>query len=95
MNNTAPDAVASGMPYRVLDIAGRPPQSLDQFVGDTHFVVDKVGARSTVRGQGAVRGESVRFHEKGGDAGTGRDTRVWTITQTGVGEFVAASVSEY
>ena len=95
MNNTTPDAVASGMPYRVVDIAGRAPHSLDQFVGDTHFVVDKAGALSTVNGQGAVRGECVRFHEKGGVAGAGRDTRVWTITQTDVGEFVAATVSEY
>ena len=95
MNNTAPDAVASGMPYRVIDIAGRAPHSLDQFVGDTYFVVDKGGTRSTVRGQGSLRGETVRFHEKGGTDGTGRDSRVWTVTQSGAGEFVAATVSEY
>jgi hypothetical protein len=78
----------------VLQVGGGPPQSLDQFLGDTAFVIDKAGNSSTISGQGAGRGAEVRFHEKAA-AGSGKDTRIWTISVSAEGDFTAAAVSDY
>lgn len=81
MTFAAPDALPSGKPYPVSDVRGEPPTSLDQFVGDSEFGVEREGGVSRVRGTGTAvgeAGETVRFHEK--DQGSsGKDVRVWTV----------------
>ena len=87
------DATASGLPYPVLAVAGAAPVTLEQFVGQTTFTVDKSGAESSVRGVGARDGDAVRFQEKAD--GDGKDTRVWQIREGAEGSFTAATVSTY
>ena len=80
MTFAAPDALPSGKPYPVADVRGESPSSLEQFVGDSEFGVEREGGVSRVRGTGATVGDVVRFHEK--DQGSsGKDVRVWTLRQ--------------
>jgi hypothetical protein len=93
MTHEASDAVASGQPYSVLTVAGGEPLSLDQFVGETSFTINKGGIHSDVGGQGMFADSGVRFHEKH-DPG-GKDVRVWHVTASEDGSFNAASAAVY
>jgi len=83
------DATASGVPYPVLSVSGAAPTQLDQFVGETEFVLSKAGVESTVCGVGAESPGGVRFHEK--SAEYGKDVRVWNVAAGPDGAFTAAS----
>ena len=75
---SAPRAVVSGTPYRIVRVADREPFALDDFIGETTFVLDLDGGPYTVYGAGTTAPIGVRFHEKDAE-GSGKDIRVWAI----------------
>ena len=85
--------VASGCPYVVTDVAGRPPADLDDFVGGSRFTAVRGSDRCGVAGFGSRVGTVVRFHEKA--SGTGRDLRVWQVSSAGNNAFEATALSNY
>ena len=80
MSFTTPESVPSGTARRVLEVGGRPPDSLADFDGDVAFVIDDE-SHHLIQGSGRVVGDGVRFHEK--DRVNGKDIRVWGIRQEG------------
>ena len=92
MTFAAPDATASGKPYPVTDVGGSPPRSLEQFVGECEFGIDRDGRSSRVKGVGAPGDDVVRFHEKDLDH-SGKDVRVWAVRPAGEGRFTAETIS--
>jgi len=88
----APGSIVSGRCYRIVQVHGREPADLDDFVGDTEFVLDLDGARYDVHGTGASGPAGPRFHEKE-SMGYGRDVRVWAIHADPQGGFIADHVT--
>jgi hypothetical protein len=65
----------------VVEVKGRHPTGLDDFLGVTSFAVMKDGLTYRVFGTGDLRTGMVRFQQQ--DLGwDGRDIRTWTITST-------------
>ncbi len=90
MSFVAPRPVVSGRAYRVLALADGPPAGLDDFVGDTGFVLELDGEEYRVVGTGRLLDPVVRFHQK--DCEGGKDVRVWTIGPDGEGDgFIAVT----
>jgi hypothetical protein len=87
----APDPVSSGRPYQIVRSSVGLPDQLDQLTGEVSFTIDMDGAEVVVRGQGALDGAGVRFHEKDVEH-SGKDVRTWLITQAPAGWFVATPV---
>lgn len=87
------DAAASGMPYPVVAVDGEATVSLDQFVGETTFVVTKSGAESRVHGVGAADGNMIKFKEKA--ANGGKDVRDWLIHHNRDGAFTAECAASF
>jgi len=85
--------VASGTPYKVTDVQGRPPADLDDFVGHIEFIAVRDSQRCGIAGFGTRNGAVVRFHEKQG--GTGRDMRVWQVCSTRDKVFEASAMSNF
>lgn len=71
-------SVVSGRAYPVIEVAAGVPAILDDFTGNTRFVVDLDGDPYTVCGFGRHAQGGVRFYEKDSD-GLGRDVRVWAV----------------
>ena len=92
MTFAAPDSTASGRPYAVTDVGGNAPQSLEQFVGECEFGIDRDASASRVKGVGVAGDDVVRFHEKDLDH-SGKDVRVWAVRQVGDGQFTAEALS--
>jgi hypothetical protein len=88
---SAPQPVASGCPYAVTEVSGHQPDQLDEFVGDTAFMLIRDRQICYVGGTGVRTGGDVRFLEK--DAATGKDIRVWCITAAGAHRFAAHTVA--
>lgn len=85
----SPDPIVSTVPYRVIELAGgAAPRSLDDFVGDAGFTIDGPSGRHVIAGAGARYDAGVRFHEKD-VAHTGKDVRVWEVTDGNDDGFVA------
>ena len=93
MTVPAAEFVASGCPYLVTDVAGRPPADLNDFVGGSRFTAVRGSDRCGVAGFGSRVGAVVRFHEK--DGGTGRDLRVWQVASAADNAFEATALSNY
>jgi hypothetical protein len=75
-----PRSVVSGVPYQVRRVRDHEVLGLDDFLGDTTFVLDLDGDEYRVCGPG-VRdgdGDGVRVYEKDSQ-GAGKDIRVWTV----------------
>jgi hypothetical protein len=79
MTFAAPESVISGSPYDVIEVAGRHAEDLNDFTGNTEFVIEGRGEHHRVCGIGARHEDSVRFYEKD-VAHEGKDVRVWQIT---------------
>ena len=93
MSNDTTPTVASGVPYLVTsggDVGE--PIELDDFLGDTAFVITTQGGPYVVRGHGSRLDELVRFHEK--DQRRGTDVRVWHISASTNG-FKAEHIAAY
>ncbi len=89
MTYSAPEPVISGIPYPVTTAGGEPATSLDAFVGTVEIVIDKHGTPYVIDGEGRLRDDSVRVHEKNGKGG--KDVRVWRVYPGSEG-FVAETV---
>lgn len=90
MTYPTPEMVVSGVPYLVVEVEGRVPSSLADFVTATRFVVQDGDGTRSVAGEGHHADDAVRFHEKAGD-GEGKDLRVWCV-RPGDGGFTAEVV---
>lgn len=91
---SASGEVISGAPYEVVQVAGRPPQGLLDFVGSAvEFLARRGDVACQVVGDGVEHGSGVRLHQKAG--GTGKDLRVWLITETGEAKFEACTESAF
>jgi hypothetical protein len=82
-------SVATGRIYNIAEVAGHPPVSARDFVGEVEFAIDWHGAPYRVTGRG-VQGSAdvVRFFETDGAHG-GREVRVWDIATHPGGGFMA------
>ena len=79
---------ATGPQYRVTEVAGREPMSLEDFIGATTVTVENHGHETQLVGTGVKHDQAVLFHEK--DSGSARDTDpVWTFTDQGGGAIAA------
>lgn len=91
MSELRSEPVVSGQAYSVDDVGGRPPGGLDDFDGETSFVVTRGPHQHEVVGVGTVVDGMALVHEKMGDAG-GRDVRVWQVTSA-PGGFAAEHIA--
>ncbi|MET0866330.1 MAG: hypothetical protein ABWZ98_18505 [Nakamurella sp.] len=95
MTSAADAPVESGQAYTIIDVEGRPPESLDDFAGDVHIKLVRNGHLLQVVGScSAPAADEVRFYQKD-LALHDRDIRVWTITQLVDATFLAAPNSAY
>jgi len=83
-----PGLIVSGRDYTVVEVSGRPAAHLDDFTGTTDFVLSGDGESHVIPGVGATTADGVRFHQKDPQL-HGRDVRVWNISESAAGEFVA------
>jgi len=86
---TTPRSVISGKPYLVRSVRDRVPDQLDDFLGETTFLLDLDGEDYTVRGPGIPADPGVRVFEKSED-GVGKDIRAWLVCPTADGGGFAA-----
>jgi hypothetical protein len=87
---TTPRAVISGKPYAVQSVRDRTPERLEEFLGDTAFVLDLDGEGYMVQGPGVQVDHGVRVFEKDDD-GFGKDIRVWMVCRTSTGDAFTAT----
>jgi len=89
------DEVVSGVPYVVTLVNGRPPESLNDFVGEAVVAITVAAAEQVVIIHGSVRrdGDAVVIYEKDND-GIGKDVRTWRVRLEG-GRFEAVERSIY
>ena len=73
-----PRPVVSGVPYQVRQVRDHEVLGLEDFLGDTTFVLDMEGEQYRVCGPGIPDGDGVRVYEKD-EQGVGKDIRVWTV----------------
>jgi hypothetical protein len=90
MSFITPGPVISGKPYEVRLVHDRAPDRLDDFLGDTTFVLDLDGEDYTVKGPGIKVDPGVRVFEKDDD-GFGKDIRVWMVCPTSTGNAFTAT----
>jgi len=83
-----PRPVVSGVPYQVRQVRDHEVVGLDDFLGETTFVLDVDGDEYRVCGPGIPDGDGVRVFEKD-EEGIGKDIRVWTV-QRGAGDVYTA-----
>lgn len=89
------DPVVSGKPYTVVEVGDHAPTSIDEFVGETGFVLeDGPSGGRKVCGVGSVDGENVKFQEKD-ISGSSKDVRVWRVYRSGEGVFTAEQFATY
>lgn len=83
-----PQPVVSGVPYQVRRVRDHDVLALEDFLGDTSFVLDLDGHEYLVWGPGIADGDEVRVYEKD-EQGVGKDIRVWTVRR-GAGDVYTA-----
>jgi hypothetical protein len=88
MTYTTPEPIISGMRLPVVDINGKPPSALADLVDQAEFTIDQAGHAYQVKGFGLDVGGAVRFHEKDLTR-DGKDIRVWQVTRSADGQFIA------
>ena len=88
-----PFSIISGVEYQVQAVSGRPPASLEDFVGEVTLDVTYEPPSGSVRQEHVLRGAgissdgAVYFNEK--DVHTGKDVRRWQVVQKDDGTWVA------
>jgi hypothetical protein len=90
MSATTPRSVISGKPYVVRQVRGRAPEELEDFAGDTVFVLDLDGEDYTVHGPGVEVETGMRVYEKS-DHGVGKDIRCWLVRSAPDGDAFTAT----
>ena len=79
MTSDFEEPVANEPMYRVIDVAGHTPVSLDDLIGATTVTVANDGNEYRLIGSGVKLHDRVLFHQK--EAGSALETGpVWTIT---------------
>lgn len=77
---------STGPLYRVTEVAGRPPASLNELIGATSVTVEGRGHEGHLVGTGVRAEQTVYFYEK--ESGSAGDTEaVWTFIEDGSGEI--------
>lgn len=90
--SSAPEPVASGCPYTVVDVSGHAPMGLDDFVGDRAFTAIRNAHVLRVHGDGVRVGSGVRFWES--LRAVGNERRVWSVAADSDGDrYLAATVA--
>lgn len=84
--------VASGRPHLIIEVADREPLSLEDFVGETTFIVVDDIRVARIEGSGILSTDGVMFNQRDG---RGRDLREWHITGSLDDQFEAAPVGKY
>jgi hypothetical protein len=87
---TTPQTVISGKPYAVRLVRDHTPKRLEEFLGDTAFVLDLDGEDYTVKGPGVQVDLGARVFEKDDD-GFGKDIRVWMVCPPSSGDAFTAT----
>ena len=90
MSAITPRPVISGKPYLVRQVQDRTPEQLEDFAGDTTFVLDLDGEDYTVQGPGVEIDLGVRVYEKS-DHGFGKDIRCWLVRSAPDGNAFTAT----
>src|SRR4051794_33843747 len=90
MSALTPRSVISGKPYLVRQVRNHAPEQLDDFAGDTTFVLDLDGEDYTVRGPGVEVETGMRVFEKS-DEGFGKDVRAWLVRSASDGHAFTAT----
>lgn len=85
---STPRSVISGVPYQVREVRDHAVLGLEDFLGDTTFVLDLHGDEYRVWGPGVADGDDVRVFEKD-EQGAGKDIRVWTVRRAGGDVYTA------
>jgi len=93
MTYSSSESVASGRPYLVVEVSGRQPAELDDFVGDVAFVAVMDTRTYRIGGTGARDDTGVRFWQK--DAATSKDIRTWQVVVADSGDFEAQAISAW
>ena len=87
---TPPALVVSSVAYAVTQVDGQTPTALNEFEGTVTLVTRGPTGEHQVCGEGVdAHDGTVRFYQKD-HCGAGKDVRVWTVSVTPAGEFVAA-----
>ncbi|WP_432494961.1 hypothetical protein [Kineococcus auxinigenes] len=81
MSELRTQPVVSGRSYLVDRVGGRAPRDLEDFTGETSFLLTLGPHVHEVVGVGRVQDGVVRVHEKSGGPG-GKDVRVWCVRRT-------------
>lgn len=81
MSATTPRSVISGKPYPIVRVDDHAPAALDDFTGQTTFLIDLDGQPYAVCGPGVAVDDGVRVFEKC-DEGVGKDIRTWLVCPT-------------
>ncbi len=79
MSFETPQSVPTGSQQHVLEVDGRPPTGLQDFVGDELALTVGQDLQYRIEGSGRMTDDLVRFHQK--DVINGKDVRVWHVTQ--------------
>ena len=94
MASAAAEPVESGQGYTIIEVDGREPGSLDEFIGDVHLILARNDLRLHVVGAGSRSGDAVRFYQKDLTLHD-RDIRVWSLTQVDDTTFLAAPFAAF
>jgi hypothetical protein len=90
MSAITPRSVISGKPYVVQQVHDHVPEQLQDFAGDTTFVLDLDGEEYTVHGPGVEVETGIRVYEKA-DQGVGKDIRAWLVRYASDGQAFTAT----
>lgn len=74
--------------YTVTGVAGRDPETLDDFVGATTVIVAEDGRSHRLVGAGLRDNDVVQFHDRELESAS-EDIEVWTIVQESDGRVTA------
>ncbi|QCB92377.1 hypothetical protein [Cellulomonas shaoxiangyii] len=85
--HTTVDPIVSAVPYEVLEVQGRTPVALTDFVGTVSVLLRGSTGEHVVCGQGTADTHTAVLQEKSND-GVGKDVRRWSVVADGDG-FVA------
>ena len=97
MSSPAREPIVSGTAYVVRDVDGSTPTSLDDFLPAPGAVVavtlERNGVPHVAQGVATRVEGAVCLYEK--DSVVGKDTRVWTITESSPGAFEAVHAPRF
>ena len=88
MSHVPNEPATTGL-YPIIDVAGRHPHILTDFIGATTITVSTDGEPRRLVGVGGLSDRGIEFRQKDAAGADGRDLRVWAITEDGDTTFWA------